>query len=105
MKKISILLAFLLSISFSSIAFSKEYKLYVCDFFVAFNLAKDECEGSNSWYKIYFDNEKYSSKDSCLSGSNEWVNGPIMTRMFPEGDPSQPGSWIYGCDTLWKYYR
>ena len=103
MKVFFAILGFVCFFCFQSIGNAKGYRLFVCDYFVSFNLSKDDCKGSNSWYKIYFDNKQYPNRDSCIGASYEWINGPVMARMFPEGDGMHPGSWIFDCDNLWKF--
>lgn len=104
-KFIIIILVITFAFSMSKTSFAKDYKLYVCNFFVSFNLAKDNCSGTNSFYKIYFDNKSgdFKSRDECLKKMDKTINSQMMSKMFPEGDGLDAGSWIFDCDNLWKF--
>ena len=45
----------------SSGAIAQDYKPFLCNYFVSSTLAYDNCQGANSWYKIYFP-DTYTSK-------------------------------------------
>lgn len=97
-------LALLIGLFFSTAVQSKEYKPFLCNYFVSSTLANDNCQGQNSWYKIYFD-ISYNSKNACLSGSDSLFNDDLIMTIFPDylksGDEIK--SWVSGCDTAWIY--
>ncbi len=92
-------------LNFSKTVFAKGYKLYACNYFVSYNLAKDKCTGSNSFYKIYFENKNanFKSRDECMQEMDKTINSNLMSQMFPEGDGTDASSWILDCDNLWKF--
>ena len=85
-------------------AASTSYKPYLCAMYPAYFVYKDDCSGSNSWYKIYFP-DIYSSKQECMRESNRLFNNEMILRIFP--DYKKPGdefhSWVAGCDNFWYY--
>lgn len=104
-KALVIFLSLIFFIFVSKSVFSKGYKLFVCNYYVSYNLAKDNCSGANSFYKIYFDNrnDNFNSRDECMQEMKETINSSIMSQMFPEGDGTNAASWILDCDNLWKF--
>ena len=106
MKKLIIVIVFLssyLAVSTSQAA-SKSFKPYLCAMYPAYEMYKDNCSGSNSWYKIYFP-DIYVSKTACMRESDKLFNHHVILQIFP--DYKKPGdeirSWVAGCDTLWYY--
>ena len=53
-------------------AAAKSYKPYLCAMYPAYFIYKDECSGSNSWYKIYFP-DVYGSKQECMRGERSII--------------------------------
>ena len=104
-KALVIFLSLLFFIFVSKSVFSKGYKLFVCNYYVSYNLTKDNCSGANSFYKIYFENRNanFNSRDECMQEMKETINSPIMSQMFPEGNGTDAASWILDCDNLWKF--
>ena len=106
MKKIILILYCLFSILTvtSTQAASKSFKPYLCAMYPAYEMYKDNCNGSNSWYKIYFP-DIYSTKQACMRESDKLFNHHVILQIFP--DYKKPGdevrSWVAGCDTLWYY--
>ena len=88
----------------SSGALAKDYKPFLCNYFVSSTLTYDNCLGTNSWYKIYFPDE-YVSKDSCLKESEELFNNSLILEIFPDYQKSgdEIKSWISGCDNSWIF--
>ena len=104
MNKALVIFSLLFFIFVSKSVFSKGYKcLY--NYYVSYNLAKDNCSGANSFYKIYFDNrnDNFNSRDECMQEMKETINSSIMSQLFPEGDGTNAASWILDCDNLWKF--
>lgn len=104
MRIISILLVLMfIGLGINS-AQSKEFKPFLCNYFVSSALANDNCQGQNSWYKVYFD-IPYQDKASCMTGSDELFNDDLIMTIFPDylhsGDEVK--SWISGCDDVWVY--
>ena len=85
-------------------AASKSFKPYLCAMYPAYEMYKDDCNGSNSWYKIYFP-DIYNSKEICMRESDKLFNHHIILQIFP--DYKKPGdevkSWVAGCDNNWYY--
>jgi len=88
----------------SSGAMAQDYKPFLCNYFVSSTLAYDNCQGANSWYKIYFP-YTYASKDRCLVESEELFNNSLILEIFPDYQKSgdEIKSWISGCDTEWIF--
>ena len=52
---------------FSSSVLAKDFKGYMCNWHIASVHAKDNCDGTNSWYKVYFP-AKFKTKAICMAG-------------------------------------
>jgi hypothetical protein len=91
-------------ILFSTSALAKDYKPFLCNYFVSSTLAKDNCQGVNSWYKVYFPDE-YASKASCLRESEALFTNSLILEIFPDYQQSgiEIKSWISGCDSKWIF--
>jgi len=78
------------------------FKAYLCNWYSATTIGNDDCNGTNSWYKVYFP-EEYITKETCMSKSDDIFNDPLINEMFP--DYKKPGdemkAWVAGCDNLW----
>ena len=62
-------------------AANKSFKPYLCAMYPAFEMYKDDCNGSNSWYKIYFP-DIYNSKEICMRESDKLFNHHIILQIF-----------------------
>ena len=102
MKKIFALI--IIMISLNSFSYAKEYKAFLCNYYVSSTLAGDNCQGSNSWYKIYFP-DLYMTKDICNSQSEVIFNNSLILKIFPDYQSSgdEVKSWVSGCDNSWLY--
>tara|TARA_B100001093_G_C26669163_1_gene945418 strand:- start:591 stop:899 length:309 start_codon:yes stop_codon:yes gene_type:complete len=102
MKKIFAVISILISLNVQLQA--KEYKSFLCNHFVSYTLAGDNCQGTNSWYKIYFP-DNYKTKEICYSQSEQIFNNSLIINIFPDYQNSgdEIKSWISGCDNLWMY--
>ena len=102
MKKIFFLISIL--IFFNTYIHAKEYKAFLCNYFVSSTLAEDNCQGSNSWYKIYFP-ENYKTKNICTAQSEKIFNNDLILEIFPDYQTSgdEIKSWVSGCDDLWLF--
>ena len=98
-----ILLTFFILL-FSSSILAKDFKGYMCNWHIASVHAKDNCDGTNSWYKVYFP-AKFKTKAICMAESDSTFNNPTIMEIFP--DYKKPGdeikAWVAGCDNLWTY--
>ena len=76
----------------------------MCGMYPAYYIFKDDCEGSNSWYKVYFP-DIYTTKKECMRESDRLFNNEMILQMFPDykkaGDEMK--SWVAGCDNLWYF--
>ncbi len=85
-------------------AAAKSYKPFMCGMYPAYYIFKDDCEGSNSWYKVYFP-DIYTTKKECMRESDRLFNNEMILQMFPDykkaGDEMK--SWVAGCDNLWYF--
>ena len=76
----------------------------MCNWYTASTIFLDDCDGTNSWYKVYFP-DTYPNKDVCMRESNSIFNSPLIMEMFPDykklGDEMK--AWVAGCDNLWRY--
>ena len=104
MKKVLGIIVLSLFLNGNSYANAKEYKAYMCNWYTASTIFLDDCNGTNSWYKVYFP-DTHPNKDLCMRDSNSIFNSPLIMEMFPDykklGDEMK--AWVAGCDNLWRF--
>jgi len=71
---------------------------------VSSTLAGDNCQGTNSWYKIYFP-DPYKTKEICNLQSEAIFNNNLILQIFPDYQSSgdEVKSWVSGCDNSWLH--
>ena len=86
-----------------SLSWGQGYKAFVCNYYASNAIAGKQCDGTNSFWKIYFDTSPYSTKEICTSKSEESLNASkLFDDMFPEVHPDYGTWWIIGCDENWN---
>ena len=94
------LLALLLLIP--SLSWGQGYKPFVCNYYVSTAIAGKQCDGSDSYWKIYFPITPYPTKEQCSLESEQTFNeNKLFNDLFPEFHPEYGPWWIIGCDENW----
>jgi len=79
------------------------YRPFVCNYYVSTAIAGKQCDGSDSYWKIYFPTTPYPTKDQCSLESELTFNeNKLFNDLFPEFHPEYGTWWIIGCDENWS---
>lgn len=79
------------------------YRPFVCNYYVSTEIAGKQCDGSNSYWKIYFPTPPYLTKDQCSLESEKAFNeNKLFNDLFPEFHSEYGSWWIIGCDEKWS---
>lgn len=99
MKFSKILIIFLL---IPNLIFAKGYRPFVCNYHVSSVIAGKQCDGTESYWKIYFPTTPYLSKEACSLESEQVFNkNKLFNDLFPEFHPEYGAWWMIGCDENW----
>ena len=78
------------------------YRPFVCNYYVSTVIAGKQCDGSDSYWKIYFPTTPYPTKEQCSLESERVFNeNKLFNDLFPEFHPEYGPWWIIGCDDNW----